>query len=175
MFLGKYRETMRLHHGWEVELDCPGCGYYGLPEFHGWEPRYTLSFGLKPTIFARLSCRGCGRDLRDSAESKLVELFSKVRLPSRNRRMLAAFTAVLILSASAALAVPLVFGGPSTYLFPAFFMCVFFPLILLMNFKVSSIHNRCECGGADYLFMGMLGSSYCLRCSNCGRLLRLRD
>jgi hypothetical protein len=32
-----------------------------------------------------------------------------------------------------------------------------------------------HCGEPDYVFLGMLGRSYCYRCSSCGRLLRLRD
>ena len=49
------------------------------------------------------------------------------------------------------------------------------PMILLFNWQVHSPRFRCDCGQPAYKFMGMLGRSYCYRCSSCGRLLRLRD
>jgi hypothetical protein len=43
------------------------------------------------------------------------------------------------------------------------------------NYQIASIRCWCECGRPGYKFMGLLGRSYCYRCSSCGRRLRLKD
>ena len=66
------------------------------------------------------------------------------------------------------------FGGILTRT-PLLFLPLLAPTIMWFNWQIASIRCRCECGKPAYKFMGMLGRSYCYRCSSCGRLLRLRD
>ncbi len=172
--VSEYRQDMEHKHGWEVELECPACGYGGLPRYKGWAPRYPVAFGTTPTIFAQLECPSCGRDLEPEAGAKLVELFSQVDIPRANRRLLMVFAlaAAVLVAASA-----LVFAFTRSVLgiIPLLLLTPMLASIPIFNRKIASLRQRCDCGEPDYIFMGMLGRSYCFRCSNCGRLLRLRD
>jgi hypothetical protein len=49
------------------------------------------------------------------------------------------------------------------------------PATMWCNYRIASIRQQCPCGKPDYLFMGLLGKSYCYRCTSCGTRLRLRD
>ncbi|MEW6555699.1 MAG: hypothetical protein AB1384_15630 [Actinomycetota bacterium] len=61
---------------------------------------------------------------------------------------------------------------------PLFFLIPLLVLIPLLDRGTATLRQSCDCGSPDYIFMGMLGRSYCFRCfrcASCGRLLRLRD
>ena len=169
-----YREAMELHHGWEVELECSACGHCGLPEYKGWTPRYSISFGTTPTVFADLGCPACGRDLKPEAGDKLVEMFSQVEIPRANRRLLMGYF-LLTTALVAASAVIYAVTGSAYSAIPLFFLIPMLALIPVFNRKIASLRQDCACGAPDFIFMGLLGRSYCLRCASCGRLLRLRD
>jgi hypothetical protein len=157
-------------------LQCPTCGKIALPVFNGWTPSHAINFGDTPTIYVDLTCRSCGADLRQAAGTKLVELFASVGVPPRNKRLIMTFIALIL-----AVELP----GAILSLFQRWRQLGVFllgtpllpvaPTILWFNGQIASIRSRCECGKPDYKFMGLLGRSYCYRCSSCGRLLRLRD
>jgi hypothetical protein len=172
----RYRERLQHTHGWEAELRCPACGVVALPAFNGWTPSNAINFGETPTIYADLTCRSCGADLRQAASTKLVELFADVGVPTRNKRLMATFIA-LILGFEIPGTILSLFErwrelGVALVRAPLLLLA---PAILWFNGQIASIRSRCECGRPDYKFMGLLGRSYCYRCSTCGRLLRLRD
>lgn len=167
----KYREALVLKHGWEVDLKCPECGCLGKPKYSGWTPSYAMKFGSAPVIYANLTCDKCGGNLKDTAGKKLVELFSKVPVSVENKRILFWFIFVI---AAIPIALISIFGSKAFMSF-VFIPVLIFPAIMFFNYKVASLHTRCECGRPDYVFMGMLGRSYCHRCSSCGKLLRSRD
>jgi len=170
----KYRQSLEHKHGWEVELECGQCGYRGMPTYTGWTPKYATGFGKSPTIFAVLKCARCGSDLEAEASSKLVKMFSEVEIPHANRRILVSFMVYALAMAVVAVLVA-IFAGGLWWLVPLLLLTPSCMLIPLFNKRVASIRATCECGDADYIFMGMLGRAYCFRCSNCGRLLKLRD
>ncbi len=95
-FLKQYNQRLQHQHGWTVELDCPACGNHGLPDYAGWTPDSTIHFGIRSTIFVNVSCPRCGQDLTQQAGEKLVELFSDVTAPARNRRMIALLISLLV-------------------------------------------------------------------------------
>ena len=176
--LTKYRERMQHQHGWEVELKCLSCGTTGIPTFNGWTPDMSMNFGNAPTIYGILHCSTCGADLKGAAREKLPELFADVTVPARNRRLMLGF--VLFFIGFVAFLVAGVFlfivvgWKISAFLMP--------PLMILaagarfwFNYQIASMRYQCECGNPAYKFMGLLGRSYCYRCSSCGKLLRLRD
>lgn len=174
-FFAKYRTAIEQHHGWQVELSCPDCGHEGLPVYAGWNPKSSMNFNKTPTVFAQLSCTECGRNLEDVAGNKLVKLFADRKVPSENRKILFVFF-LGGLALLAALFIPGIVTGTSfLYILPALALSFIMPSMMFINYKISSIRNRCECGKPDYLLMGLLGRAYCYRCSNCGRLLKLRD
>jgi hypothetical protein len=169
-----YRQSLEHKHGWKVELECPECGFHGVPEYCGWTPIYTMSLGKTPTIYAILRCPVCGRDLKPEAASKLVELFSDVGIPRANRRALAGF--LLFTAGMVIVAILLsVFCGGLWWITPLILLTPLGILIPIFNKRIASMRTVCACGSPDYIFMGMLARTYCFRCSNCGRLLRLRD
>ena len=49
------------------------------------------------------------------------------------------------------------------------------PVAVWFRWRIRRLRSACPCGTPRNRFMGMLGRTYCLRCSNCGRLLRFRD
>lgn len=172
--IAEHRQALEHKHGWEVELECPGCGYRGLPIYTGWKPKYSMAFGTTPTIYACLECPTCGRDLEPEAASKLVKLFAEVKVPKANRRILAVFflvSAILVLIS----ALLFIFADIVPGLIPLLFIIPLLALIPVMNKRIASIRTNCTCGDPDYIFMGMVGRAYCFRCSNCGSLLKLRD
>jgi hypothetical protein len=65
--------------------------------------------------------------------------------------------------------------GPRAFIALSGLGVLVLPAVFWFNSQVHSIRHRCECGRPDYVFMGLLGRSYCYRCSTCGRILRLRD
>jgi hypothetical protein len=164
---------MQHQHGWEVELKCPVCAKAGAPTFDGWTANASMSFGDTPTIYANLRCRACSADLKAVAGEKLRELFADVAVPALNRRLIFWFVAfffcfLILLIANVILPVSLPFLLPSLMGLAATARYWF-------NHQIASIRYRCDCGKPAYKFMGMLGRSYCYRCSSCGRLLLLRD
>ncbi len=176
---GKYRERIQHQHGWEVELRCPRCHHEDLPQYVGWTPSRSINTGDTPTIYANLLCPQCGQDLKKPAADKLRELFRDVSIPPRNKSLLSIFLFVMI-------GLPIMMAGilfagvragwwdNGAFVWFGLLWIVFAPAIVLFNYSVHSIRFSCECGDPRYLFMGMLGRSYCYRCS-CGKLLRLRD
>jgi hypothetical protein len=179
-FLKRYREAMEHKHGWDVELECNGCGKRGIPEYRGWKPSQSVRFGAKPTIYADVACAGCGRGLKEEAGSVLVRLFSDLTVPPRNKRIIIGFIAVmagipLILAAVILYGISSGWWTYSAFLAFAGLPVLYMPAIFTMNYRIAAIRRECACGAPDYVFMGMLGRSYCYRCSSCGRQLRLRD
>lgn len=178
-FLKRYKEMLTHKHGWEAPLKCSKCGHDGEPEFRGWEPGRSSS-GETPGIFAEVFCTDCGTSLKNEAGAKLKELFSKTEIPAANANAVKIFLAVFLL-------LPLVVAGAlfmgvragywnyHIFMIMPGFALLIGPMIMWMNYRIASLRNSCECGAPDYLFMGMLGRSYCFRCANCGRVLRLRD
>lgn len=180
--LTKYRERMQHQHRWEVELHCPACGIVAAPVCRGWTSRHAVGFDHTPTIYADLDCPECGAVLKDVAGRKLVELFADVLIPARNRRLMSAFTALMLCILSVLLigAFLSFFSGwriigAGLIQIPLLFLPLLAPTIMWFNWQIASIRCRCVCGPPAYKFMGLLGRSYCYRCSSCGRLLRLRD
>ncbi len=168
-----YRKALQHEHGWEVELTCTDCSHTGLPQYDGWEPDNVINIGNTPTMFARVSCANCGRDLRSVAGEKLVAMFSEITVPKANRRIIAWFVVACVCLATLPLAAQFILK-PS---FPVASLGVILvlPLIFVFNYRVASMRKRCPCGAPRYVLMGLLGRSYCYRCSSCGNLLRLRD
>jgi hypothetical protein len=171
---------MQHQHGWDVELQCPRCGNIAVPVFRGWTPSRAISLGNTPTIYADLDCARCGASLRDAAGRKLVELFTDVSIPLRNRQLIAWFLTCMVRAPLRLLAAVIlgVGAGWGAFRHPAIlplFALLLGPMIMWFNWQIASMRSRCECGDPAYKFMGMLGRSYCYRCSTCGRLLRLRD
>jgi hypothetical protein len=139
-----------------------------------------MKFQDRPTIFVNLTCHKCGQDLKQKASEKLVEMFSEVRSPSRNRLLLLTFIGLMvglpvILFVRVWEGIQLGWWGNITYIVLAALSLILFPVMLWFNWRLHDIRRRCECGNPDYLFMGLLGRSSCCRCSSCGKLLRLRD
>lgn len=170
-FLKKYKQVMELKHGWTVELTCPKCGKNAIPLYEGWKPNYEMNFFQKSTVYADLKCPACGADLRETAAGKLKELFLNVPLEAQNKKVLSGFILLIVLIPLLLVAI---FGKKGFFVFP--FMAIFIgPAILYFNYKIAILRKKCECGRPDYVFMGLLGRSYCHRCSSCGRLMRTRD
>lgn len=166
----KYKNLIRHQHGWEIELKCPQCSHIGIPHYNGWKPNNRIKFGKRSTIFACLDCSHCGNKLRDEAGKKLVELFSEIAIPPRNTYLIMWFVV-----AGMAILVGAYFGK-SVIGDWAYIAFIFFPILIrLFNYRVASIRAQCACGNPKYVFMGLLGRTYCYRCSSCARLLRLRD
>ena len=167
----RYKELMQHKHGWELELGCPKCNWQGKPNYQGWTPSRAMSLGKSCKIYANLTCPRCGNNLKEEAAKRLTEMFSGIPTSAENKRFLFWFIIFII-------GVPLLIislGGSKTFTAFGFLIFFIFPAIIYFNYKVASLRNRCACGKPNYLFMGMLGRSYCYRCSSCGRLLRLRD
>ena len=179
-FLKKYREALRLKHGWQVELQCSQCGHCGVPAYDGWTPSRAITLGNSPLIYANVSCSECGKDLKQEGGEKLVELFSGIAVPGRNKVLIAWFVACmagisLILVACIHLGIRAGFWGRQAFAGLPLMAIAIGPAIMYFNYKVASIRMTCDCGSPDYILMGLLGRSYCHRCSSCGRLLRMRD
>ena len=167
-------ERRQLQHGWEVDLPCPKCGIVAIPVFNGWTPNQKVGFGKTSTICANLNCPRCDADLKEVAGEKLAELFVNVSVPPRNRNAILGYVLLSI-------ALLVCLGGNFWMRQPAF--AWLYPVIVVMFTSsrywftryVHSARYQCDCGNPCHKFMGMLGRSYCFRCSSCGRLLRIRD
>lgn len=178
--LKQLRSLLVHEHGWEVPVPCSVCGHCGVPDYDGWSPSRAIRFGNRATIYARLRCTKCHSDLKQAAGESLVELFGEQPIPESNRRLLRGYVAYAIaaslLSAGGIIWIALAQPGNRIY-----FVVVMVPLILLrpmgmgLNYAIAAHRRKCECGAPAWKFMGLLGRTYCYRCSTCGRLLRLRD
>ncbi len=178
--LKTYQQRLENKHGWAMPLTCTHCGHEGLPRYDGWTPSTAIRFGGKPTIYANVFCDQCGESLKEEAGVKLAALFTEQATDARSRRLLWNMVGLLVL-------IPLVFaaviwlgvqnGWWGGWAFSLLGLLAFFfgPAVMWCNYRIHSIRHECECGSPDYLFMGLLGRSYCYRCSSCGKLLRLRD
>ncbi|MCL4202632.1 MAG: hypothetical protein KJ000_09060 [Pirellulaceae bacterium] len=179
-FFKQYNQRLQHQHGWEVELDCPVCGNHGPPDYAGWTPDSGTCFGTGSTIFANVCCPRCGQDLKQQAGEKLIELFSHVPTPARNRCLVALFIGILVglpllLCAVIWAGVQLGWWGHTAYLALTGLSLLLPPAIFWFNWQIHGVRHRCDCGRPAYVFMGLLGRSYCYRCSTCGKLLRLQD
>lgn len=179
-FLSRYRQHMQHRHGWDVAVRCTGCGQESIPSYKGWTPSNAISFGEQATIYANLECPRCARNLRNEASEKLTHLFHGVEIPPGNKSMLFVVICLAgILPLCAALVIWLGsqagWWNQRAFVILAFLSVVIVPTIAIVNYRIASIRSKCPCGVPDYAFMGMLGRSYCYRCSSCGNLLRLRD
>ncbi len=131
-------------------------------------------------MFAKIFCTNCGSDLRKEAGQQLVSMFAGVAVPPANRRLIAWFVGMMI--GLPLFAVGFVLAGIQAgwWNYSAFRVLIVLPLMvapanLWFNYRVASMRRQCSCGKANYIFMGLLGRSYCYRCASCGSLLRLRD
>jgi hypothetical protein len=174
----KDADFLRQNHGWEVPLVCSKCGANEKPIYNGWTPTAIIRFGQQPTIYANLSCAGCGKDLKPEAEQALVALFRDVRIPTANRWAIIAFVVLICL---VSLVLPAVLWGgawagwwPAAAAGTAAGVGALPWLIRTFNRRIYSLKEECECGQPAYHFMGLLGRTECFRCATCGRLLRLR-
>lgn len=168
-----FSSTLRHENGWGVALTCQQCGFEGNPVFLGWTPSRAIHFGNTATIFANLSCPQCSANLRNAAALKLPELFAGIPIPKANKRITAYFLLGIGVLLSVRFWLLRVYPGsqwPNAIPFLALG-----PVILTFTWSVHKLRHRCACGTPNYLFMGLLGRSYCYRCSTCGNLLRLRD
>jgi hypothetical protein len=169
-FLERYRERMTHTHAWDVPLACSRCGYEGPVNYQGFRPNLAVNWGQRPTIYALVSCTSCGKDLRAEAGDALVALFKQVKMQRGNRRLIsqglvglaALLTVVLLGSAWLGSAMVGLLG-------------LLGPLIMFFNYRVAALRYHCGCAEPAPKFMGLLGRSYCYRCSHCGNLIRLRD
>jgi hypothetical protein len=178
--LKKYRDALPHDHGWELPLECPRCATLAVPEFPGWTPAPSVKPGNAATIYANLRCPHCDADLKETAGRALVELFSGVEIPESNRRLLRWYvsytiSSTLLLAGGAALA--LWAGRNPGPLLPLLIIPVALvrPFGQWLNYTVAAHRLNCSCDKPAYKFMGLLGRTYCNRCSTCGNLLRLRD
>jgi DNA-directed RNA polymerase subunit RPC12/RpoP len=150
---------------------CGRCGADSVPLYHGWTPSQVINFGNHPTIYANVECPRCGENMREVAGEKLVDLFVDERTPAKVKQMLALFVVYCV-----GLPALLLFLPRSWWLYAMIpYFLLFQPMISFFNWQVHSTRLQCDCGEPTYKFMGLLGRSYCYRCSHCGRLLRLRD
>ena len=178
--IGGYGQRLRHQHGWEVQLACAICGHRGLPNYEGRTPSSDVTFEDRPTVFANLTCYQCGQDLTQKASEKILELFSDVPSPTRNKLLLLTFIGLMVglpmlLFLGVWEGIQLGWWGNIAYIAIAGLSLILFPVMFWFNLRLHDIRRRCQCGNPDYLFMGLLGRSSCYRCSSCGRLLRLRD
>ncbi len=180
LFPKNYRERLEHTHGWAVPLTCTHCGHEGLPRYDGWTPSMAVRFGGRPTVYANVFCEKCGEALKEEAGGKLVDLFAEQATDARSQRLLwnmvgALFVVPLLFAALIGLGVWNGWWGG--WVFSLLALLAFFlgPAVMWVNCRIHSIRHECECGNPNYLFMGLLGRSYCYRCSSCGKLLRLRD
>ena len=167
-------------HGWEVSLICTQCGHDGVPRYDDWTPSAAIHFGDTPTIYAQLFCNQCGKSLTAEAGTELVRMFSGMSTDHVNKRIIGQMIVVLAVVPLLATAI-LWFGvhqglwGAWAFSLLSLLTLLIAPMIMWFNYKIAAIRHRCPCGRPDYILMGLLGRSYCYRCANCGRLLRLRD
>jgi ribosomal protein S27E len=178
--LAKYQERVQHQHGWEVELQCPECNHVAVPKYDGWTASKAIKLGDTPTIYANLTCSDCGRDLKEAAGGKLKELFKDVAIPVRNKGLLYKFLFVviglpLILMGFLWAGVVADWWGYGAFGWLGLIAFITTPAIFYFNYNIHAIRFVCECGNPRYLSMGLLGRSYCYRCSSCAKCLRLRD
>lgn len=176
----EYRQALEQRHDWHLELECPSCRRIGLPQRDGWSETLAVNWGDNPTIFMKLTCTACGRDLRETAGQRLREEFGGIQITKRNRLMIRLFLlfilGVPILAAAVMGAgVALELWGADVFLYLVVFAFLSAPGIMMFNYQIASLRRQCACGTPDYRFLGMLGRSYCYACATCGRLLRIRD
>ena len=179
---GKYTSTVRNTHGWSVELTCSQCGRSGLPRYEGWMADVKEGGFDSPTVYAKLACPECGRRLSDEAGRNLTALFGELAVPAGNESIVQGFIAGLILVPVLLAALFIIgmqmdwwdweYGAVSVLLISAASIPV---LVMIRNYRIALLRERCDCGKPSYLFMGLLGRTACYRCSSCGNLLRLRD
>ena len=170
--LRSYNQRLKQPHGWEVELTCPRCGSTVIPNFLSWTPNFAIALGNTPTIYADIACRNCGFSLKTVAGEKLVELFAPVSVPRANKRAMIVFTVGVVLLVVVGLVLPAWRAWAWLSVIP---LAAIRPLMLWFDYRVTTLRESCACGRSKYKFMGLLGRSMCYRCSNCGRLLRLRN
>ncbi len=165
-----------LDHGWDVPVTCATCGDRNVPEFKGWTPSQAIRVGKSPTVYADLACTQCGANVKKEAGVELVSLFENQPIDPRNKRILSLFLGGILFWLVTGMGL---FGIMRTPLFGFFVvslpMMALVPVMMGMNAKIQGLRRTCPCGTPAYKFMGMLGRSYCFRCSTCGRLMRLKD
>ena len=144
-----------------------------VPHFLGWTPKSAVGFGAQPTIYAVLACPKCAGSLKETAGKKLVELFEPVSVPSSNTRSITVF----VVTATTLIALGLlILPAWRTWAWLSVIPLISLrPLLIWFNYQTTSLRHHCPCGDPQYKFMGLLGRSYCHRCSTCGKLLRVRD
>lgn len=178
--LQRYREAVQHEHGWDVALTCNACGTRAVPVYKGWTPSKTVGFGTTPTLYADLACTTCGTNLQQDARAELVRLFAEEPLAAANKRLIRRFVGAMIFLF---VALPLLlFAGTAAgwWEYGAFLLLsplavLTAPAIFYFNYRIAALRQTCPCGAPRYIFMGMLGRSYCYRCRTCGQQLRMRD
>ncbi len=111
---------------------------------------------------------------------KLIGLFSHVPTPAQNRRLITLLISLLVglpllLCAVIWAGVQLGWWGHMAFLALTGLPLLLPPAIFWFNWQIHGARHRCDCGQPAYVFLGLLGRSYCYRCSTCGKLLRLWD
>ena len=109
-----------------------------------------------------------------------MEQFSGIAVPGRNKSLIAWFVVFvtgvpLVLMACIYLGIRAGYWGNQAFTSLTLMAVIIGPAIMVFNYRISSVRRTCGCGSPDYIFMGLLGRSYCFRCSSCGNLLRMRD
>ena len=192
----KYKERVDLKYGWEVELECPRCSHDGLPKYcDGWTPKpgkVLNYYGNTHMICANVACAECGHDLKERAGEKLKEVFKDVPKTTFKDVPKATVGALGVVMAIPLLLLPFVVAVLATtgaiegwladwlldwigwWFWPSFLVCmlIYAIIALILNYMTQPLWYACECGKPRFLFMGILGHSYCFRCSSCARLLR---
>jgi ribosomal protein S27E len=175
------RRSQNRIYGWDVELTCEQCGFAGVPRYEGWSPGLDSGLGENVRVYAKVACPSCGRRLTKEAGKRLIALFRGLDIPAENRRVLSRFILRLFL-VPAGLAFVLFFGmqmdwwnwGMGTVWILVVSAIAIPPLVLVRNRRLADLPTRCDCGKAQYVFMGALEGEHCYRCYSCGRLMKLR-
>ena len=162
--LAKYQERLRHEHGWEVPLRCHWCGADSVPNYLGWTPSQIINWADKPTIYANLECPKCGHDVKETAGEKLVELFADKKTDPQFKRVAALFHHHTDRAIGPASDLASGLGRRIDIVSrPAHAT----PHRLVPSPVCMACASDAQLAKPAYKFMGMLGRSYCYRCSNC--------
>lgn len=166
-------------HGWDIDLVCSECGKVGLPVVESWLSDSSHEAENEAIVFGTATCSGCKHDLHQVRTDKLLKMFADIPAPTTVRNRFVVWLSVLIMTLCLALTGSMWFFVSIEQLIPPIILTaglsahlVGLVLLLVSYLKMSAKGCKCKCGKSDFVFMGILGGSHCLRCSSCGRLRR---